>query len=87
MNTLKEKISQPCPMCKSNSVLCTFKDNSDQSYIADWCFEFIHQCTKCGYTENKVITVCYDYDTEDDYTCPFCGKNWFKEVTKKHSAR
>jgi transposase-like protein len=63
--------------------MCSFKDNSDQSYIADWVFEFSHHCTKCGHRENKVNTVGYDYDTKDDYRCPFCGVNWLEEIHKQ----
>jgi len=78
-----EKISQPCPKCKSNSIYCTFSDNSHEYHIADWYFEFTHKCTRCGYEEYHCRTVCYDYETADDHVCPFCGKNWFFEVTRK----
>lgn len=85
MKKYSKRITEPCPKCGSRSLTCSFSDNSDQHYIADWVFEFEHSCNNCGYEETRAYTIGVDYETVNDYTCPLCGENWFKAVTdKKH---
>jgi len=78
----KTQVSQTCPSCGVPVVVCSFKDNSDQSHINDWVFEFSYSCTSCGFHKSKTVTLCYDYETEEDHICPFCGRNWFPKSAR-----